>query len=476
MRAASDLVRQADLLLGRGRLDDAARLYGEALAMEPAQPVAWFNLGWTLRALRRFDAALAAYGEALARGIDRPEDVRLNRATILSDHLFRPDEAIDELNRALASAPGNVAAWLALGLIHEDRGDAAPARSAYQRALRLAPGNGRATARLGALTIAGNDAAGAARDLAAALDGAAGPADRAEMLFTLGDAFDRLGRYGEAFPAYEAANVIARQFAQRRYDPAAQEALVDRLIATPLAAAPADLAMPQPIFVCGMFRSGSTLAERMLARHSAVVAGGELEFVPALVAGLAGYPQIVPTLPADQLLAWRAEYRRALPAARFVTDKRCDNILHLGLIARLFPQARMVHTRRAPLDNLLSIYCLHFDEGVTYGHDLTDAAHYYVQYRRLLRHWQDAGLVTHDLDYDSLVHAPQPTAAALLTSLGLEWEDGVLATAADAAPVRTASAWQVRAPLHDRSSGRWRHYARQMAEPRRMLAAAGLDS
>ena len=476
MAPASDLVRQADALLGQRRLDEAAALYGQALALDPAHPVAWFNLGWTLRALRRFDAALAAYGEALARGIDRPEDVRLNRAVILSDHLFRPDDAIEELTRALAAAPGDVRAWLALGLIHEDQGDAAAARAAYEHALALAPGNGRATARLGALAIAGDDAATAARQLTAALDGAVGPTDRAEMLFTLGDALDRLGRYDEAFPAYDAANTIARQLARFRYDPAAQAALVDRLIATPLAPGPADPVDPQPIFICGMFRSGSTLAERILSRHSEVAAGGELEFVPTLVAGLAGYPETAPSLTDGQLTTWRAEYRRDLPAGRFVTDKRCDNILHLGLIARLFPAARVVHTRRTPLDNLLSVYCLHFDEGVTYGHDLADAAHYYIQYRRLLRHLQDAGLVTHDLDYDALVRAPQPTLAALLGSLDLAWEDGVLASQVDAAPVRTASAWQVRAALHDRSSGRWRHYERQMAAPRRLLADAGFAS
>ena len=140
----------------------------------------------------------------------------------------------------------------------------------------------------------------------------------------------------------------------------------------------------------------------------------------------------------------------------------------------MFPSAPIVHTRRAALDNLLSIYCLHFGEGVTYGHDLGDAAHYYIQYRRLMRHWQVDIAGIHDLDYDALVCDPTATIAPMLGSLGVEWDEKVLRTEADSGTVRTASAWQVRAPLHDRSSGRWRHYERQLAEPRRMLAEAGM--
>jgi tetratricopeptide (TPR) repeat protein len=475
--AAPDLIRQADLLLGTRQFNEAVTLYTQALAIDPDKPAAWFNLGWGLRALRRFDEAFIAYGEAIDRGLERSEDARINRAVILSEHLFQSDAAIAELRRALEDAPESVTARLALAQIYEDVGDSDAARGAYQRVFGSMPGNGRAAARLGMLAIAEGDAADAVRLLTAALDRAANLADRAEILFALGDAFDWLRRYVDAFHAYEAGNTIARSLARWRYDPAAHERWIDRMIAVPVpvvaAAFEPAIGTPTPIFICGMFRSGSTLAERILARHSLIAAGGELEMIPSIVAGLSDYPENVPILAQAQLAHWREAYLHSLPAGRFVTDKRCDNVLHLGLVARLFPGAAVVHTRRIPLDNLLSVFCLHFGEGVTYGNDLREAAHYYIQYRRLMRHWQDAGIGGYDLDYDELVRDPEPTIARLLQSLGLPWENSVMAADTELSPVRTASAWQVRKALHSRSSGRWRHYERELLEPRRMLAAAG---
>lgn len=474
----ADLTRLADAALGNGRVAEAIGHYRSSLARDPEQPVAWYNLGWALRASRRFDEAVAAYGEAIARGLEGSEDALVNRAAILSDHLFRADAAIEELERALRLQPRFLPALLSLGAIREDLGDAAGARQAYERAVEAAPGNGRAVARLGLLTSLAGDAAAAVRWLEAGLARAAAASDRAEILYALGEAFDQLRRYDDAFRAFEAANRIARSLSSRRYDPRRQEDLTDRLIATGRGRRPRIAARPGarvPVFICGMFRSGSTLAERMLSRHPEVGAAGELEFIPALAASLSPYPEGVDAIDGEQLQRWRDEYWHNLPDAPLVIDKRCDNFLYLGLARRLFPEARIVHTRRHPLDNLLSIYFLNFGDGVSYGHCLLETAHYYIQYRRLIAHWREAvfeDIV--DLDYDQLVADPRSTLATTVAALGLAWDEALLASEADAGPVRTASAWQIRKPLHQRSSGRWRHYAKHLAEPRRLLAAAGL--
>jgi tetratricopeptide (TPR) repeat protein len=396
---------------------------------------------------------------------------------ILSEHLNRIDDAQIELNKALAANPAYVPAQLNVGNLHEDQGHTEAARAAYSEALRIAPSNGRAHGRLAAIDVFENKAADAAARLRSALARpGVTPEDRAEMLFALGGALDALGQYDEAFRAYQEGNALRRTMAPAGYDPQAAEALIDAIIAAfPAQDAPLGLAPSEPpIFICGMFRSGSTLAEQILARHSQVTAGGELEFMPALVAErLQPFPAAFAAASPESLAAFRDSYlesvRALYPDAKVVTDKRPDNFLYVGLIKTLFPQARIVHTVREPLDNLLSIYFLDFQDAVTYGLDLADAAHWYRQYRRLMAHWKSLyGADIHDFDYDRTVTAPEPELRALLEFCGLAWEDRVLEPA-DTTTVRTASVWQVRQPLHARSSGRWRNYAAYLDDVRQRL-------
>jgi hypothetical protein len=223
-----------------------------------------------------------------------------------------------------------------------------------------------------------------------------------------------------------------------------------------------------PIFICGLFRSGSTLAERMLGRHSRVTPAGELEIIPALVRSyLQPYPHALAAATTEKIMELRqhylAELNRIHPGWDIITDKRPDNFLHIGLIKAMFPGARIVHTRRHPLDNFLSIYFLHFAEGVSYGNSLDDIVHWYQQYRRLMAHWHRiyAGDL-HDFDYDTAVLDPRAAIADLLEFCGLQWEDACLHPELAEGQVRTASAWQVREPIHRRSSGRWRNYSREL--------------
>jgi hypothetical protein len=309
------------------------------------------------------------------------------------------------------------------------------------------------------------------------------PEDAAEIGFALGTALDALGHHDPAFEAFRHANEASRASAPPPgivYHPAARERLMDALIeAFPAPAPPSAPDRPEPgeapIFVCGMFRSGSTLAEQILGRHSRVTPGGELEFLPALVQQrLQPYPQAAASASRETVLDLRRYYLDSLaaihPGAAVVTDKRPDNFLHIGLIKRMFPGAKIVHTRRHPLDNLLSIYFLHFTHAVDYGLSLTDSAHWYRQYSRLMQHWKS--LYPDDIfdfDYDRAVLDPRREVGALLEFCGLDWEDSCLASSATSAAVRTASAWQVRQPLHSRSSGRWRSYERHLGAAKRQL-------
>ena len=473
-------IHAADEALRDGRLSDAIGAYAQALAIDPTRSDVWYNRGWAERADRRFADALASYRTAINSGLARPQDAHLNRAAILSDHLFRPYDAIAELETALQLKHRFVPAWLSLGAIYEDLGDGEKAARAYQAALAEEPSNGRAHARLAVIAVSAGDARAAAERLRVALPTAPTVDDRADMLFALGTALDAQGLYDDAYQAVEAANWLARSVAATEYDEVAERTLVDRLIQTfrrPDAPA-ARQDDPVPVFICGLFRSGSTLAEQMLGRHSAVVAGGELEAVPAIARRLQPYPEAVPGLRQCERTALREQYRRERAAIGegLVTDKRCDNYLHIGLIKTLFPSARIVHTVRHPLDTLLSAWFLNFGEGVSWGHDLREAARHYIQYRRLMAHWRTLWPDDiHDVSYDRMVADPQNEMGDLLAWLKLPWEDACLGDAPVSGPVRTASAWAVRGPISTRSSGRWRNYARYLDDVRGILADGGVE-
>ena len=476
-----ELLAHASELRRQGRLDDAIAAYQSALDLQPALPDAWYNLGYLQRHARQHDAALVSYQRALDGGVNRPEEVHLNRAVILSDFLARPAAAEAELQAALAINPDYVPALLNLGNLHEDRGDRAAARQAYERALALDPAAMLALARLAGVTDLSGPEDPVIHQLKHALASPLDQVDRADLGFALGRALDAVGAYDEAFAAYAEANQAGQSaFGRAHYDREAHERLVDRLIASfpGRAAGSQGSADPVPIFICGMFRSGSTLVERILAGHSKVTAGGELGVLPTLIQSeLQPYPEAAAGADDGRLESMRQIYldamRSMFPGSQFVTDKRPDNFLHIGLIKALFPAARIVHTRRNPLDNCLSVYFLQNDPSLTYAFDLLDTAHWYRQQRRLMAHWQS--LYADDileLDYDGLVADPRPALQRLLDHCGLQWEEACLDFHQGKGIVKTASVWQVREPLYQRSSGRWRHYERHLGALRSALEGA----
>jgi hypothetical protein len=155
--------------------------------------------------------------------------------------------------------------------------------------------------------------------------------------------------------------------------------------------------------------------------------------------------------------------REIFPQARDVTDKRPGNFIYIGLIKQLFPDAKILHTTRDALDNCLSIYFLHLDQNLSYALDLMDIGHHYLQYRRLMAHWKSLyGEDILDVPYDALVKEPRPAMQRLLDFLGLDWNEQCLSVPASGRAIKTASVWQTREPIYQRSSGRALNYTRKI--------------
>lgn len=476
---------EAAVLERAGRIPEALALQQAVLAEQPDLANAWYDLGRLLRRVRRLDEALTAYGQALSRGAERPEEVHLNRAVILSEDLSRPAEAEADLRAALTLNPDYVPAWLNLGNLHEDMGRRDPARAAYEHALTLSPENSMALSRLAGLSTGDQIDATLAARLRTALGRDADPLERADLGFALGRLLDVSGEYDQAFVAYAEANRVSRDLAAARglaYDPALAEQYVDRLIAaTSTPVAPFDDDGAGPVFICGAFRSGSTLVERLLAGHSGVRQGGELDLLPTLAANVFNpYPEALGVFDDASRRKIRDVYLNAanerVPGVGRITDKRPDNILYVGLAKTLFPRAKIIHTTRNPADNALSLFFLHLSHTMLYALDLEHAAHWLAQERRLAAHWKSVWPDdVHEVAYDDLVARPEPVVRDLLTACGLDWEPDVMDFQARGEPVRTASVWQVREPLYQRSSGRWKNYAPHLDDLRAALARYGLE-
>jgi tetratricopeptide (TPR) repeat protein len=465
-----------------GQTVQAEAAYRAVLARWPDLPDSWFNLALMQRRNGRFSEALDSYQQALTRRISGPEEVHLNRAVILVEDLQQPEAAEQALVAALKLNPRYGPALLNLGNLYEDMGRRDDALSAYRRLLAIEPGRPEALARASGLTTPAGPEDPGLQALSRALQRPdLSPGDKATLAFALGRGLDACGAYEAAFVAYESANRFSRASAppgQGRYDRLAQERRIDQLIRAhdhPADTRASEAGGRPPIFICGMFRSGSTLVEQVLASHPRVTSGGELDLLPRLLAagaraGPASRSPQARALAGDYLQGLRARF----PQADIVTDKRPDNFLQIGLIKRMFPDARIVFTRRASLDVCLSNYFLHLDHGQAYALDLLDTGHFLQQHDRLMDHWQR--LYPDDileLSYDALVANPRPVIETLLAFCGLDWDETCLEFHRSKTAVRTASVWQVRQPLYQASSGRWRHYERQLAPLAAFLGMSG---
>jgi tetratricopeptide (TPR) repeat protein len=424
--------------------------------------------------------ALTSYQMALTSGISRPEEVHLNCGVIYSDFLRHYPAAVGELERALTVNPAYTPALQNLANLYEDLGMRSEASSLYARILAIEPRSFEALARFAYVQPVVEVNRSLINRLKEALKLATSTSDRASLGFALGRLLDAAGDYREAFTIYTAANHASLASAGPQvvpYDRARQQTFIDRMIGSDSRRTKVHTAdvPPRPIFIVGMFRSGSTLAEQLLAGIAGVAAGGELDFLPRIVnSEFVPLFETLETISAEQLegiaARYRAELTRASASAAYVTDKLPDNFLYLGLIKRLFPDAKIVHTTRNPLDNCLSIFFLHLDQQMSYALNLMDIGHYYGEYRRLMAHWKTefSGDIF-DFDYDALIREPQIQMQRLCAFLDLEWPGQLPLIAARSTAIRTASAWQVREPLYSTSSGRAAHYADELKELRGYL-------
>ena len=247
---------------------------------------------------------------------------------------------------------------------------------------------------------------------------------------------------------------------------------IDRIIETTTPKLLADPAIGSvselPVFIVGMPRSGTTLVEQICASHSQILGAGELVHIPRLVMDLKRHKgdeaskALVRRRAADTHVL--RLYRLGQGAVR-VVDKLPDNVLNLGLIAQLFPRARIVYCSRDSRDISLSCYFQVFNDGAQYfSYDLGDCLKRCQEVQRLAAHWLRL-MPSHmiDVNYEALVADLAGESRRIIEFLGLDWEPACLDFHRTERTVATISHWQVRQPLYGSSVGRWRHYEKHIA-------------
>jgi tetratricopeptide (TPR) repeat protein len=496
MTRAADLARAIGLHQA-GALDQAEGLYRALIGDDPDDPDPRRLLGLIHLARNEVDAAVGQIARAAA-GLPDSAPVHLS----LGEALFRANrfaEAATALRRSVALDLAQPTAWHWLGRVLAILGDTAEAQACLRRCLLLEP------AHVGALRdLADSGATDIIAPLRAVLARPdLGARDRIDAGFALAAVLDRADDPDQAFAALAEANRLLRQHmadAGQGFDAAALRAYVDARIArfTPdllRTAGAGGCPSALPVFVVGMPRSGTTLVERMLASHKAIIGIGEGSAVGELAAEfdrlIAPDAERASAASADWAFTPSAEgvvvsdvaralgerhaawLRMMAGSAARVVDKTPDNAFHLGAVACLLPRARIIICRRDPRDVCLSCHFQGFALPMPYTSDLGDCALRVQETNRMLSHWR--AVLTQpmlEIEYESLVADPEREGRRMLDFLGLPWDPACLSFHQGPGAVTTASVWQVRRPVYGDSAGRWRRYARHLGP---LLAAFGRD-
>jgi tetratricopeptide (TPR) repeat protein len=473
LRGAPDradvLCKLAKVLHAQGRAKEARRRFRDAIRLRPGDGEAHRGLGDLYRAQALFDQAAASYRQAIEA---EPEvaAAHVNLAYCLTQ-LDRPEEAGEHFRRALALDPGSAEAQLGVANALLQEGQTEQAMTHLHRALALDPGLSVAYMTLAGIPSAGLDA-GEIDAIERMLEtDELAAADRSNFLFALAKAYEAKGDFPLAFAHAGAAKEIDREGIV--YSRAANAEFVERSIATVDAdffRAREDFGSPskRPVFVVGLPRSGTTLVEQIIASHPDAFGAGELPTLINLAKALPSrfwkpYPDCLAAIDraaAAALAERHLDHLRTLDAeAARILDKQPFNYRNLGLIALLFPRARIIHCRRDPRDIAVSCHFLKFLKPMPFAYDLADFGHYYREYARLMAHWRrvlpESML---EVDYEVLVSHQEAKSREIIAFCGLDWDEGCLAFHRTGRAVRTASSWQVRQPIYSSSIGRWKRY------------------
>lgn len=464
--------------------------FRRALSLNPQHVGAKINLGKLLARLGQHSEAADLLSTALEH---KPEDADAH--AILANSLAelnRLDDAVRHCETAVAASPRSLRPLVSLGNLYRRIGRFDDAYRCFRDAQERDPGN--CDALVGILKHLKSRVSReeAERVMRLAEDPSLSMPERRQLHFALAGCLEAKGDYDAAFLHMDRGNLLRRLEFEPQYgafDLAKEVARVDRIITTFdekhfRCTGGFGVVSDIPVFVVGMPRSGTTLCEQILASHSRVFGAGELpdigrierELVQRYRDDSAGSapseyaahlsPDLVRSIAQSHL----TRLQRLAPTALRVVDKMPVNYYRLGVIATLFPKAKVIHCRRDPMDVGLSCYSKDFVNFPIWASDLRSIGHVYRQHDRLMGHWRRVlPIEIFEFQYETIVHDLEGSARALIRYCGLEWEDACLEFYQTDRHVRTASHEQVRQPIYDTSVGRWQKFKQYLGALQEVL-------
>ena len=459
-----------------GVLDDAELLLQNVLELSPDYHAARHNYAEVLADRHKHVEALAQIHMLLAVEPRNPVFRALEGNALVG--LGRHDEALQKFFGLREETPSNPTLHLAIAHALKTVGRQSEAIESYRRAAQVRPSYGDAYWSLANLKTYRFPDEEIDRMRQAESDPTVPPVDRYHLCFALGKALEDRGEYEQSFHFYSQGNALKN--AEARYDSAAFArnarrqtqvctraffAARDGCESAPAWGCPA----PDPIFIVGLPRAGSTLLEQILASHSAVEGTKELAEIPRLVHQLSGreatdYPDVLATLTneqcrrfGEQFIADTRIYR--CTARPYFIDKMPNNFRHIGLIHLILPNAKIIDARREPMACCFSNFKQLFANGQEFTYSLQDIGHYYRTYVELMRHWDEAlpGRVLR-MQHEAVVDDLEGSVRRLLEFCGLPFEPACLEFWKTERNVRTASSEQVRRPIFKEGLDQWRHF------------------
>jgi len=454
--------------------ENAIKHFMQAIAVDPGYKYSYLNYGNLYRKAGMYGKAAEIYKKAIE--VDRNfVDAYYSLACVSVDS-DDSEQAIGYFNKTIELDNNYSQAYKNLGNIYKDFGDTEKAKSYFIKAISIQPDYAEAYRELSTVVKLKEDDAELKVMLNMIKDEALSDVQRMHVAYGLARTYESMKKYDNAFEYLETANVLRRKLFP--YDAEnivylakkIKEVFTEDFIKSNKGFGVSD---QSPVFILGMPRSGSSLVEQILATHSDVYGAGELDHISNLVKRICAsrdninYPECVTQFSHKDISNMAEEYLGLVgkddTPEKFITDKMPHNFLYVGLIKVLFPNAKIIHTVRDPIDNCLSIYKTGFYDGHAYADNLKDLGDYYNHYREIMAYWNK--LLPGDIfevKYEHVVDDQSGQTRRMLEYLELPWEEACLSFYKTKRRVHTASATQVTRGIYRDSLKLWKCYEKQL--------------
>jgi len=461
---ATSYLRMGEPMLAREALRDAVRIQPNAESL--------LKLGDVCLACEDPQEALLCANRVLAHFPDHVDALILQaRAYRNAQDEIHEDESLERLKKV---APDHHLVLTLAGRRLQSLGDFAQAENYFKRSIAANPTQG--VAYYGVIAgrkVKEEDLPFVKQMMEAVESPGLNPDEKAHLHFALGKAFDNLGNYGSAMAHFDEGNRLMRQLrmGNRKYDREAAAKHVDNIISLftdefisqqRSKIVGTEKPQPCPLFIAGIMRSGTTLAEQILSCHPMIGGGGEQAFWRPIESQCINYQRGI--LNRDVLKRKSAEYTKLLgqvaPGFPLVTDKNPANRMVYGLLHLAFPSSRIIHMRRNPVDVAISIYTTLIRTGAPFIGDRDDIVFALQEHERLVDHWRDVLPADRfiEVKYEDLVQDREAQTRRLVKFCDLPWDEACLRPEENLRTVVTPSFWQVRQPVYTGSLDRWRRY------------------